>query len=250
MTAYLVLLIVSLFANTMSAFAGGGSGLVQLPALIVLGLPFAEALATHKMANFALGLGSIARNLKTGLIEWKFAAFIIASGLLGTILGAYIIIHIPDHIAKPTLALLTISLGVYSFFKKDMGQTLEEKNRTLAGFIIGGLVLFIIGVFNGSLSSGSGLFVTLWLILWFGLDYKLAVIYTLALVGFFWNLSGGLTLYFLGEDIKWDWIPILWIGSFAGGWLGAHLGHLKGNVWIKRAFVIVTIASGISLLLK
>ena len=50
--------------------------------------------------------------------------------------------------------------------------------------VTGGLVLFMIGVLNGSLTSGTGLFVTLWLIRWFGLDYKMAVAYTLILVVF------------------------------------------------------------------
>ena len=42
-----ILFCVSLLANLFSAFAGGGAGLLQLPALIFLGLPFGVALATH-----------------------------------------------------------------------------------------------------------------------------------------------------------------------------------------------------------
>ena len=250
MIDYVILFIASLVANTMSAFAGGGSGLVQFPVLILLGLPFAEALSTHKTATFMLGAGSIARNIKNRDMDWKFAAYILLFGMSGTIAGAYVILQIPDDIARFTLAILTIALGLYSLFKKDMGQVLAPKNRDAKGYAIGGFVLFLIGVFNGSFTAGSGLFVTLWLILWFGLDYKLAVIYTMALVGFCWNLTGAVTLHVLGADVKWDWLPLLWIATFCGGWFGAHLGHLKGNVWIKRAFVAVTIASGVSLLVR
>ena len=53
------LAITAVVANALSAFAGGGAGLVQLPALILLGLPFAMALATHKIASVALGLLSL-----------------------------------------------------------------------------------------------------------------------------------------------------------------------------------------------
>lgn len=250
MIEYLALLIGSLIANTMSAFAGGGAGLVQLPVIILLGLPFAEALATHKAATVALGLGSITRNLKNKAINWRFASYCMLCGVTGTIAGAHLILHIPDETAKLTLAVLTIGIGLYSFFKKKLGDVETPKNRSTIGYIIGGIILFALGVFNGSISSGSGLFVTLWLILWFGMDYKMAVIYTMTLVGFFWNATGALSLIALGEPVKWDWLPVLWVASFAGGWLGAHLGHLKGNTWIKRAFVVVTIASGLSLLLK
>ena len=246
----IILFFASLFANTMSAFAGGGSGLVQLPALLLLGLPFAKALATHKAANFMLGAGSMARNINNKDVSWSFSGYIIASGMLGTIVGVYIILNIPEHIAQNTLGILTISLGLYSLYKRDVGQKLQPRNRDMKGYIIGGIALFLTGMFNGSFSSGSGLFVTLLLIIWFGLDYKLAVIYTLALVGFFWNLTGAVSIYLMGGDIQWGWLPVLWIASFGGGYFGAHLGHLKGNLWIKRIFVTVAIASGVSLLLK
>ena len=43
----LALTAIAVVANALSTFAGGGAGLIQLPALILLGLPFASALATH-----------------------------------------------------------------------------------------------------------------------------------------------------------------------------------------------------------
>jgi len=113
--------------------------------------------------------------------------------------------------------------------------------------LIGGVALFGIGVLNGSLTSGTGLFVTLWLVRWFGLDYKRAVAYTLVLVGVFWNATGALTLGLLGS-IRWDWIPALVLGSLLGGYVGAHFALAKGNVWIKRAFELVTVAVGLKLL--
>ena len=71
---------------------------------------------------------------------------------------------------------------------------------------LNGIVLFVIGILNGSLTSGTGLFVTLWLVQWFGMDYKRAVAHTLVLVGLFWNGSGAITLGIIGE-IQWDWLP-------------------------------------------
>jgi len=109
------------------------------------------------------------------------------------------------------------------------------------------LGLFVIGFLNGSLTSGTGLFVTLWLVRWFGLDYKQAVAYTLVLVGVFWNGLGGATLAMVGQ-VAWDWLPALLIGSLVGGYLGAHWALLKGNLWIKRSFEAVTILTGFSLL--
>ena len=113
---------------------------------------------------------------------------------------------------------------------------------------MGGGGLFLIGVLNGSLTSGTGLFVTIWLVTWFGLDYRRAVAYTLVLVGVFWNGSGALTLGFLG-NIRWSWLPALLLGSVLGGYGGAHLAIAKGNRWIKRAYEVITILIGVSLIL-
>jgi hypothetical protein len=244
----LLIFIIALVANLFSALSGGGAGLLQLPALLFLGLPFGLALATHKVATIALGIGATVRHLKDSKINRDFALVMILAGLPGVVLGASFILQIPDQLAKLALGILTMALGIYSFFSPDLGQTLEYKNRQMKGYLIGGAVLFFIGILNGSLTSGTGLFVTLWLIRWFGMDYKLAVAYTLIFVGLFWNASGAITLGLLG-DIHWLWIPALLLGSFIGGYLGAHLSIVKGNRLIKRSFEIVTLLIGLKLIL-
>jgi uncharacterized membrane protein YfcA len=42
-------------------------------------------------------------------------------------------------------------------------------------------------------------------------------------------------------------VPTLLLGSLAGGYAGAHWSIKKGNVWIKRAFEILTILVGVKL---
>ncbi len=242
----LVLLAVALAANLFSAFSGGGAGLVQLPALIFLGLPFGVALATHKVASVALGLGATGRHLREGGLDWRFAAFILASGVPGVVLGAGFILQVPDRAAEVALGLLTLGLGLYSVARPRLGQRMAPAHRDRRGYLVGGGVLALIGVLNGSLTSGTGLFVTLWLVRWFGLDYRRAVAYTLVLVGIFWNGAGALTLGLLGE-VRWSWLPALIVGSLVGGYLGAHLAIVKGNRWIKRGFEAVTLAVGLKL---
>lgn len=248
MAEQLLIFIISLIANLFSALSGGGAGLIQLPALIFLGLPFGLALATHKVATIALGIGATVRHLKENRIERDFALVMLISGIPGVIIGASFILQIPDQKAKIALGILTMGLGLYSFFSPDLGQNYQIRNRHGKGNIIGGLVLFAIGILNGSLTSGTGLFVTLWLIRWFGFDYKLAVAYTLVFVGMFWNTSGAVTLGLLG-NIHWLWIPALLLGSFIGGYIGAHLSIVKGNMVIKRSFEVVTLLIGLKLVL-
>jgi len=115
--------------------------------------------------------------------------------------------------------------------------------------LIGSFGLFIIGFFNGYLSSGTGLFVTIWMITIFDLSFSLAVAYTLIFVGIFWNGIGALSLGLRG-NIIWSYIPVLILGSLLGGYFGAYFSIIKGSKFIKVVFELVSFSVGISLLIK
>ncbi|MCW8901191.1 MAG: sulfite exporter TauE/SafE family protein [Gammaproteobacteria bacterium] len=248
MTDSIVLFLISFIANAFSAFAGGGAGLLQLPLLIFLGLPFSVALATHKLASVALGIGATTRHFREGSLNWRFSLLILSSGLPGVILGALVIVHIPERPAELALGLLTLGLGLYSILHRELGQSIEKVGGDWLHNLIGFFVLFLIGVLNGSLTSGTGLFVTLWLVRWFGFDYKHAIAYTLILVGLFWNGTGALTLGLQGP-IRWDWVPILLVASVLGGYVGAHFAIIKGNKWIKSVYEVITLLVGFKLII-
>ncbi len=244
----LVLFIVALISNTFSAFSGGGAGLIQFPVLIFLGLPFGIALATHKVASVALGLGAVLRYLASSNLERQFVLLMLLFGLPGVVLGGNLILLVPDRIAEIALGVLTGGLAIYSLFKPTLGQAFFPIHRDKKAMLVGGLILFGLGILNGSLTSGTGLFVTIWLIMWFGMDYQRAVAYTLIMVGVFWNGAGAITLGLIG-DVQWTWVPALLIGSLLGGYLGSHLAIKHGNQWIKRGFELVTMLISIKLLM-
>ena len=240
---------IAVVANALSAFAGGGAGLVQLPALILLGLPFASALATHKLASVALGLGAAGRHWQASSLDPRLSLMILVAGLPGVWIGANSVLALPHRIATTALGLLTLSLGLYSVRRPKLGHSERVVKHNREQLLIGIGMLFAIGVLNGSLSSGSGLFVTLWLVRWFGLSYPRAVAHTLIMVGLVWNGTGALVLGFSGE-IHWSWLPALIVGSLIGGYLGAHLSLKQGSRLVKKAFECLALLMGLSLLIR
>ena len=109
--------------------------------------------------------------------------------------------------------------------------------------------IFLIGVLNGSISSGTGLLVTILLIRTFGMDFLRAISLTLFTVGVFWNFMGAIYLSKIGS-VPLNLLIILIFGSFTGGYLGAHLSKIKGNIIIKKFFTSICLLVGISLIFK
>ncbi|MFA5082522.1 MAG: sulfite exporter TauE/SafE family protein [Hydrogenophilaceae bacterium] len=242
------LFVASFVANWFSALSGGGAGLIQFPMLIFLGLPFGIALATHKVATVFLGLGAALRHLRECRLERRFSLIILVAGLPGVAIGASAILHLPERPAILALGILTLGLGLYSLVKPRLGMEYAPRNREGGGLVVGMAGMFLVGFLNGSITSGSGLFLTIWLIRHFGLDYQRAVAYTMVLGGLFWNGTGAAVLGVLGT-VQWDWMPVLLAGAILGGYLGSHVAIVKGNLWVKRAFEITTILIGLKLII-
>ena len=241
--------LISFFSNTFSAISGGGAGLLQLPALILFGVPYYQALASHKLATVALGIGGSLRNYKSLKNDIYIAWQILIFGLPGVIIGASIVKFISEQYLYLFLALISILLAFYSYFKSDLGLSSGNNQLNLIHKIRFLFFIFLIGILNGSISSGTGLFVTILLIKTFEIDFLRAISLTFFTVGIFWNFTGAIFLSRIGT-VPSNILILLIVGSFTGGYLGAHFSKLKGNKLIKKTFIIVCFFVGISLFTK
>ena len=241
--------LISFFSNAFSAISGGGAGLMQLPALILSGVPYHQALASHKLATVALGLGGSLRNYKSLNNDINIAWQILVFGLPGVIFGASIVEFISEQYLYLFLGMISILLAIYSFFKSDLGLSPENNVLNSIQKIRFLIFIFLIGIMNGSVSSGTGLLVTILLIKLYKLDFLRAVSLTFFTVGIFWNAIGAIFLSRIGF-VPTNLLMILILGSFTGGFIGAHLSNLNGNKLIKNTFTIVCLLVGVSLLLK
>ena len=245
----ILLFLISFVSNTFSAISGGGAGLIQLPALMLSGVPYYQAISSHKFATVALGIGGSLRNYKSLGNDMVVALQILTFGLPGVILGALLVKYISEIYLNLFLGIISILLALYSFSKSDLGLSSIDKKANLVHKIKFLIFIFLIGILNGSISSGTGLLVTILLIKSFGMDFLRAISLTFFTVGIFWNITGAIFLSRLGSFSS-NILIILIIGSFTGGYLGAHLSNLKGNVIIKKTFTTVCLLVGFSLLIK
>ena len=249
MIDHFLLFIVALISNIFSAFSGGGAGVIQLPAILLLyEMSFITALASHKVATVALGVGATLKYFREIQFDSKFIVVCLILGLPGVVAGASIISMIDDSIARIMLGTLIIIIALYSFSTKNFGEKTTQVKRSFAREITTIILITLIAMLNGSLSAGTGLIFTVFLIIFYGMDYKTAIAYTLIIVGFFYNLVGAIALG-LFTQIKTSIVLPLILGSLFGGYLGAKLSLSKDNKTIKTIYQLVTITVGVSLIL-
>lgn len=244
-----ILFIVSFTANLLASVSGGGAGFVQLPLLILMGLPFATALGTHKVAVVFLGIGAISKKFKskdTFALNKTISAIMLFVGCPSVVLGTIIVINVEDTIAEIVVGLLTIAMGTYTLFKKKFGES-DSRYLTKKRLIIGSFCIFLVGLLSGSLSSGAGLFATLTLVAIFNLDLKSAIVHTMVFVATLWNAVGAVTVGAL-TAIYYQWVPILIIASFLGSFLGTALLYKLPTKAVRIVFSLVALLSGVLLI--
>lgn len=244
-----ILFVVSFGANLLASVSGGGAGFVQFPLLIIMGLPFAAALGTHKVAVVFLGLGVLTKKLGTHStfnFDKQVALIMLIAGCPAVALGSFIIVHMPPRPAEIALGLITIASGIYSLTRKQFGSE-PLAQRSLGRNIAGTAAIAAVGLFSGSLSSGAGLFATLALVMIFRLELKRAILHTMVFVGTIWNLVGAVTIGAV-TAIYWPWVPILIIATFTGSFLGTTLLIRLPVKVVRVIFSMVSIGSGLALL--
>ena len=244
-----IIFIISYLSNVFSSIAGGGAGLIQLPALILYGMPYFKALAAHKIATVALGIGGSIRNYKNLRKNYSIIIQLLIFGIPGVILGTSIVQLISDEYLYLLLAIFTILLGIYSFIKPNLGLISIKKKIGPLTYLKFNSIAFLIAILNGSISSGTGLLVTILLINVFGLDFLSSISITFLTVGIFWNAAGAIALSKI-DSVPLSILIILILGSFLGGLCGAHLSNLKGNKFIKKLFTCLCFLIGLTLIFK
>ena len=243
------ILLVSFFSNLFSALSGGGAGLIQLPALLFLGIPYYQALALHKAATVALGLGGSIRNFSELHDDYLLIFQLLIVGIPGVLIGSSLVNTLPEDYLYFLLGVFSIIIGSYSLYNPNLGLNSINKEITLFINIRFSILIFAIAILNGSISSGTGLLVTLLLIKTFGIDFLRSIRITFLTVGIFWNASGALALIKQGS-VPINVLLILLLGSLLGGFTGAHLSNLKGNTLIKKSFTLICFLIGLTLLIK
>jgi uncharacterized membrane protein YfcA len=230
-----------------SSLSGGGAGLILLPVLLFTGLPFINALASHKLAVGFIGIGSTIRYVREQLIDWRVFWWTALIGLPFVVLGTRFAAAVPGEVMKPLVGGVIIAMVLITLVRKAAPNVFDPHRLSPRLLLIGSLLMVPAAFYSGWISAGSGVFTTfiyLWLLRY---DQLHATAMTLSANGIFWNGVGAVAHVFMGHVI-WPLAPGLILGALLGSYAGASVGIKKGNRFLRIMFLGTAAVTGVLLL--
>lgn len=227
----------------LNSVAGGGS-FITFPALMWAGIPPIAANATNTFASCA-GYLSGAYGFRHDIREDKRAIKqIVICSLIGSMLGAYLLLHTPEQRFMEAIPWLMLFATVLFVF----GQTLhlwiskhaaQHQQAGRWGAVLLTLLLLIVAIYGGFFNAGLGII---------GLSY-------LALAGYQnINLMNGLKLLisssvslvaiviFVVEDsIDWTSGLVVMAGTLVGGYYAARISRAIPQQYVRHFVTLISV---------
>lgn len=155
-----LLFAIAVFAGIVDAIAGGG-GLITLPALLVVGLPPTQALATNKIQALASVASSAVRFVRAGYIDNSAIRPKVVVALFGAGIGAVAVrLADPDLLRKIAPVIL---IGVALFFLFSRNSIRRQPKWPVSERWLKWVAVLPISFYDGFFGPGTGaIYVALW----------------------------------------------------------------------------------------
>lgn len=239
MTVELALLCsVSFFAGFIDSIVGGG-GLLQTPAMLIIlpQYPVATIFGTTKIPSItgtAFAGYKYSRNID---INWKVLSAILPAAFLGAMSGAFAITVIDSTFIKPVILFLLFAVAIYTYSNKKFGLHSDNSLSYGKQVVLGTILGFAIGFYDGLIGPGTGTFLILTFITILGKDFLHASAHA-KYVNVATNLAA--IIYFASSGhILYEYAIPMALFNLLGSYLGTKLALLKGNKFIRAFFLLV-----------
>lgn len=224
-------------AGFVDAVAGGG-GLISLPAYVFAGIPMHVAYGTNKFANCIGTSVASAKFFKSGNVKIKPALLSAAGALVGSALGAQLVLLLDEKYLKYCLIVILPIVAIYLLFNRNFGS--DDQVRELPAKKLYPLTVaigLIIGAYDGFFGPGTGTFLVIAFTTLCGFN-MITASGNAKVVNLASNLSAVIVYLMNGKVAFAIGIPAA-VCAVAGNYLGAHLAIKNGSKVIKPIIVIV-----------
>jgi len=222
----------------------GGAGLITVPLLIFLGLPSQVAVATNKIGG--LGLTSIGLITFHGgkKVNYRIGIPIAVFSMVGAYLGSNVALALSEELVKRIIGFSIIAVLLLVFSNKNLG--VQKKEGSILAKVLGYISFIFIGFWSAFVGGGGAIISNIVLVSLFGLTF-LESAGTRKIPHLVSNITASL-VYIIHGTVYWIYAIPLLLGMAMGSHVGARWGLAKGDIWIRRLFMIVVVVSALKLL--
>ncbi len=242
MISYVLLAIAGFVAGFMDTIAGG-SGLITLPAYLMLGLPPHIALGTNKLSG-TLSVGTAARIfIKKKIFKPMYWLAALIATFCGGMIGSILVHFTSPHFLKKILPFIIIGLAIYVAIPKKYGVLSHAHYRSPE--LSSGFMGAILGFYDGFIGPGVGSF---WVVSLMGF-YKINMVEATAvakLMNFLSNFAA-LSVFIYYGTVHYLLGLMVAVAMMAGAFLGAHSTIRWGTAFVRPVFLIIIVSIAIAL---
>ncbi|GHA73229.1 UPF0721 transmembrane protein [Formosimonas limnophila] len=243
LTPELLLLLPLAFLAGLIDSAVGGGGLIQLPGIFNI-IPNHEPPVLHgtnKLSSICgTGMATVQYARRVPL-RWRMLFGAVAMALLFAYIGARLIPYLPKEYLRPIMLVLMIAMVIYTFMKKDMGQSHEprfaSRGEMLAGLGLGAAI----GFYDGFFGPGTGSLLAFAFVKWFGFDFLTATAHSKVI-----NLAtnfAALSFFIPHGYILWGAGLAMGVCNIGGALCGTHVVTKYGAPFIRKILILVLSAT-------
>jgi len=233
----LFLVVTGFIAAFIDSVVGGG-GLISLPALLLTGLPPTLALGTNKLASVMCSGTSTLSFLRSGKIDLHIIKYLFPLSFIGSALGVITVQQIPSQFLKPMVVVMLIVVTVYTFTRKEWGDTSTYQGMTKKAAYLSGIVAFSIGFYDGFFGPGAGSFF-IFAFLMIGFDFLVAAGNAKAL-NLASNIAAVITFVYF-DSINYYYAIPMGLAMILGAVAGSRLAIKKGAAYVRPLFLFMSV---------
>lgn len=233
-----ILCIICMIAQFVDAIAGGG-GIISLPAIAMYGSSMIMALATNKMGAMFGSVSSAITFIKKGTVDIHLVKYWVPFTMMGAILGVQTVLLMDPAILNVVVTILLIVMCGYTLLKKQFGKDSTFIGKTRRTIIIGAIIAFVMGFYDGFFGPGVGSFLIFLFVRFIGFDFITGAGYGKTL-----NAISNVTsfvIFAIHGAVNYPLGLILAVFMMVGAVLGTKCVLIKGSNLVKPVFIIVSL---------
>ncbi|AKN33712.1 membrane protein [Clostridium carboxidivorans P7] len=246
MTMNLIFLCVAgFFAAFVDSIAGGG-GIISVPAFLLAGVPPHITLGTNKFSSTCASFTSSLKFMQSGKVDLKILKFLLPFTVIGAVLGVNTVLIIDAKYLNMIVLTLLLFVGIYSLFSKSIGKEDKFKGLCKKSLILGILLAFSLGFYDGFFGPGTGSFLIFGLIGIYQFDFVRSA-GNGKVMNFGSNIASLIMFAFRGQINYKLGVPVA-IFMIIGAKFGTKVALKNGAKIIKPLFVTMSLCVALKIL--